>query len=174
MFHGLTSICCRHSRLQNLLTSNRMNIFTLIITIDRVGSLIATQVEIVNLDGLTFCFFHIHSDFSFDGTSQVVTTEHLAEVTIGNVQRYISIHVRLVGTRKQLINLSIRLTAQGHIYIAVDISILSSTYNLVHYQFTTIRVFRVSRISRLVKRPLDNTSRVTTAVSLVNKTAYQC
>ena len=152
-----------------------MNLITLIITEDRIGSFVATQVEIVNLDRLTFCFLHVHRDFTLDGTAQVITTEHITEVTVSNIQGYITIYVRLVGTRKQLINLFVRLTAQGHIHIAVDIGILTGTYNLLHCQLTTIRVFRVSRISYLINGPLNDTLLVTTTISLVNQSAlHQC
>ena len=78
-----------------------MYLITLIITEDGVCSLITTQIELINLDGLTARFLHIHRDFTLHGTTQVITTKHLAKVTIGDVQRDVTIHVRLVSTRKQ-------------------------------------------------------------------------
>ena len=119
------------SRLQNLLACYLMNLVTLIIAIDRIGSLVTTQVELIDSDGLATRFLYIHRDFTLHGTSQVVTTEHLAEVTVGNVQRDITIHIRLIGTSKQLWYLARWLTAQSHIHITIDIGILTSTDNLL-------------------------------------------
>ena len=149
-----------------------MNFVTLIIAEYRVRCLITTQIEVVNLDGLTACLLDVHRDFSLDSTTQVVTTKHLAEVTVGDVQRDVSIHVGLVGTRKQQVNLLARLTAQVNIHITVDVRILTGTDNFLYFQIATVpRVCGGFRIGCLVDRTLDGTSRVTTTVCLVNQSA---
>ena len=106
---SLIAFCCwigysmhfSGSWLQNLLTRFCLDIFTLIIAIDRVGSLVTTQIELINLDRLTARFLHVHRDFTLHGTTQVITAKHLAEVAVSDVQRDVTIHVRLVSTRKQ-------------------------------------------------------------------------
>ena len=46
-----------------------MSLITLIIAEYRVCRLITTQVEIVNLDGLTASFLYIHRDFTLHDTT---------------------------------------------------------------------------------------------------------
>ena len=142
-----------------------------IITVFWVSSLITTEIEFVNPDRLTITrFLDIQNNMTSDSTIQSITTKHFSEVSAGNSQFHISIHVGIICTAVDNRNQCSILTAQDDIHVTIDIGILTCTDQFINL-YRTICQSAWTGINRNITS--DGTLLVTTTISLMNKATLQ-
>ena len=141
-----------------------------IVTEDRVGCLIATEVELVNLDRITSGLFDVDLYVSLDDTTEVVTAEDLTEGSTGDGELHIAIYIGVVGTAEYQVGLLVcRHTAHYQYDVAIDIGILACTYNLFDIQVTSNFAFLYVEVDIA----LNNTLLVAGSVCLMDITAIE-
>ena len=113
-----------------------------IITILGVCSHVSAEIKFFNCDRCftTSGLLNVQFNMSEDGTTFVVTTEYLTEITAGNGQFHITLNVGIVGTCVDIRYPGAGLTPHSHNQVTVHIGILTGTYNLSHIQGTVVRV----------------------------------
>ena len=100
-----------------------------VIAIDRICCIIATAIELVDDDGLATRLLHHDGDRAIDLSNFFVTAKHLTEVTIGDSQRNVAVHVG--SPRASVLFFGIVDALHRHAHIAVDLGILTGTVGLV-------------------------------------------
>ena len=141
----------------------------LIIAVYRVGSLVAAEVQLIDIDWRTACLLDVHLDIALDDTAEVVATEHLAEGSAGDGQLHMAVDVGIVRAGKHQLGLCRRHTAHDHIDILVDVGVLTGTDYLEHVQRTV--ALTVVNLHNLVDAAHDPTLLVAGTVEFVDEPA---
>ena len=135
-----------------------------LITIDRVRSIVTTAIQFTDDDRTTANLLDIHCDGATDGSAQVVAAEHTVEGTIGDIQRHITLNVGSLSATVGCIQS--RNTSHVQFCLGIHRCTLSTAVCLIYTEVTTA-VFIQHRDGCYAHITL----RIRTAKDAVNRTA---